>query len=286
MNDQRIAILTDSGTDTPADFVRAHDVRVVPLHINYSDGTSYRSGVDITEREVIERFSEEIPKTSLPSPQEILDLCEQAKADGYERGVFVTISSALSATNQTVRMVKEQLEDFPLAVVDTKSIGVIAGLQVMEAARMVESGVPFEELERRLTELSERSDVFFTVKDLYYLRQGGRISETVYRLGSVLNIKPVLYCDAEGYYAVIKKARGWDKALASLVRLVASRAAKFARVRVGICCSAADDCLDELEERMRREVPNVGEVIRSGLSPDLIVHTGPDLVGMGVQPME
>jgi DegV family protein with EDD domain len=286
MNDQRIAILTDSGTDTPAEFVRAHDVRVVPLHINYSDGTSYRSGVDITEREVIERFSEEIPKTSLPSPQEILDLCEQAKADGYERGVFVTISSALSATNQTVRMVKEQLEDFPLAVVDTKSIGVIAGLQVMEAARMVESGVPFEELERRLTELSERSDVFFTVKDLYYLRQGGRISETVYRLGSVLNIKPVLYCDAEGYYAVVKKARGWDKALASLVRLVASRAAKFARVRVGICCSAADDCLDELEERMRREVPNVGEVIRSGLSPDLIVHTGPDLVGMGVQPME
>jgi DegV family protein with EDD domain len=286
MNDQRIAILTDSGTDTPAEFVRAHDVRVVPLHVNYSDGTSYRSGVDITEREVIERFSEEIPKTSLPSPQEILDLCEQAKADGYERGVFVTISSALSATNQTVRMVKEQLEDFPLAVVDTKSIGVIAGLQVMEAARMVESGVPFEELERRLTELSERSDVFFTVKDLYYLRQGGRISETVYRLGSVLNIKPVLYCDAEGYYAVVKKARGWDKALASLVRLVASRAAKFARVRVGICCSAADDCLDELEERMRREVPNVGEVIRSGLSPDLIVHTGPDLVGMGVQPME
>ena len=109
MNDQRIAILTDSGTDTPADFVRAHDVRVVPLHINYSDGTSYRSGVDITEREVIERFSEEIPKTSLPSPQEILDLCEQAKADGYERGVFVTISSALSATNQTVRQMASEI---------------------------------------------------------------------------------------------------------------------------------------------------------------------------------
>ena len=286
MNDQRIAILTDSGTDTPADFVRAHDVRVVPLHINYSDGTSYHSGVDITEREVIERFSEEIPKTSLPSPQEILDLCEQAKADGYERGVFVTISSALSATNQTVRLVREQIEDFPLAVVDTKSIGVIAGLQVMEAVRLVESGVPFEDLERRLCDLSERSDVFFTVKDLYYLRQGGRISEAVYRLGSVLNIKPVLYCDAEGYYAVIKKARGWDKALASLVKLVAARAAKFVRVRVGICCSEADDCLDELEERVRREVPNVGEVIRSGLSPDLIVHTGPDLVGMGVQPLE
>ena len=286
MNDQRIAILTDSGTDTPADFVRAHDVPVVPLHINYSDGTSYRSGVDITEREVIERFSEEIPKTSLPSPQEILDLCEQAKADGYERGVFVTISSALSATNQTVRLVREQIEDFPLAVVDTKSIGVIAGLQVMEAVRLVESGVPFEDLERRLCDLSERSDVFFTVKDLYYLRQGGRISEAVYRLGSVLNIKPVLYCDAEGYYAVIKKARGWDKALASLVKLVAARAAKFVRVRVGICCSEADDCLDELEERVRREVPNVGEVIRSGLSPDLIVHTGPDLVGMGVQPLE
>ena len=43
MNEQRIAVITDSGTDTPADFVAAHDVRVIPLRINYSDGRATRT---------------------------------------------------------------------------------------------------------------------------------------------------------------------------------------------------------------------------------------------------
>ena len=68
MNEQRIAVITDSGTDTPADFVAAHDVRVIPLRINYSDGSSYENGVDITTEDVVRRFDEEIPSTSLPSP--------------------------------------------------------------------------------------------------------------------------------------------------------------------------------------------------------------------------
>ena len=71
MNDQRIAVITDSGTDTPAEFCREHDVRVMPLHINYADGTTFQSGVDITADEVTRRLATEIPKTSLPSPHQI-----------------------------------------------------------------------------------------------------------------------------------------------------------------------------------------------------------------------
>ena len=63
MNAQKIAVLTDTGTDTPAPFIAEHDVRTVALHINYSDGTSYLSGVDITPAELIASFEREIPST-------------------------------------------------------------------------------------------------------------------------------------------------------------------------------------------------------------------------------
>ena len=63
MNEQRIAILTDTGTNVPADFAAAHDVRNVSLLVNYSDGT-FRSGVDITTDEVIDRFA-----TACPPPK-------------------------------------------------------------------------------------------------------------------------------------------------------------------------------------------------------------------------
>ena len=61
MNEQRIAIITDSGTDTPADFAAAHDIRVIPLRINYSDGSTYENGVDITGRS-----SSALPRRSPP----------------------------------------------------------------------------------------------------------------------------------------------------------------------------------------------------------------------------
>ena len=199
--------------------------------------------------------------------------------------MFVTISSGLSATYATAAMVSEQMEGFPVEMVDTKSIGVAAGMVVMAAVRMVEEGVPFEQLRDKLEELSADTRVYFTVRDLYYLRNGGRINEATYRLGSVLNLKPVFFCDAEGKYATVKKCRGWDKALAAELSLVQTQAAKHEKVVCAVCCTKAENRLDELAAKMRETIPNVVDVIKSGISPDLIVHTGPSLVGMAVQPV-
>lgn len=283
MNDQRIAILTDTGTNTPAEFVRDHDVRVVPLLINYHDRT-YKSGEDIDTAEVVRRFAQEIPTTSLPTPQQIMALVEQARDDGYERGVFVTISGTLSATNQTVHMVSHMVKDFPLVIIDSKSIGVVAGMVVMRAAQMVEEGVPFGELEARLNDLAEKSDVFFATKTLDYLFKGGRIGLVTYRLGSVLNVKPIITCDPEGRYVVARKVRGWDRAISAQVQLVRERAQQFRKVRVGICCTEGNDLFEPIEAQLREHIDNIVDVIRSGLSPDLVVHTGPDMVGIGIQP--
>lgn len=281
MNEQRIAIITDSGTDTPADFVAAHDVRVVPLRINYSDGSTYENGVDITAEEVVERFAEEIPTTSLPSPMKIRDTLEQARRDGYVGAVVVTISSGLSATFETIGMVARQMEDFPVVMVDTKSIGIAAGFVVMEAARQIEAGMPLERLGSVLAAVSERVRVFFSVQKLDFLRKGGRISEAVYRVGSVLNIKPVLTCSPEGKYVIEKKARGWQRALDTQIALVAEQAARWPQVRLAVC--TYDPALrEELVPRLRERIGNAVEILQTGLSADLLVHTGPTLVGMGV----
>lgn len=290
MNEQRIAILTDTGTNTPADFMAAHDIRAVALRINFSDGTSYRSGEDISAQELVARLSHEVPSTSLPSPEQIREALEQAHADGYERAVFVTVSAGLSATNQTVHMVAEQMEGFPVLVINTRSIGPAAGLVVMAAAQMVEEGVPFEHLERRLDELSRQTRVFFSTKTLTYLRKGGRISEAVYRLGSFLDIKPVITCDKAGYCAVANKARGWQRSLDAQVSLAVKHAATLrGAVRLVVACSEGNDHFDELEAKLRTQLASKGievaePVVRSAISPDLLVHSGPDVVTIGVQP--
>lgn len=286
MNSQKIALLTDTGTNTPASFLAEHDIRVAPLRINFSDAT-FESGVDITPAELVARLPHEVPKTSLPSPQTIRDLFEQARADGYERAVFVTLSSGLSATCQTVRMVASQMTGFPVVVVDSLSIGVAAGLVVVAAANMIEADVPFLSLQRKLDALAADTRVYFSTKTLEYLRKGGRISEPVYRLGSMLNIKPVIKCNETGHYVVARKARGWERSLETEVRLVVEHAQQFGTVRLAICCSDADDYFEYLEGRLREELGKIGvnieSILYSDVSPDLLVHTGPDVVGIGVQ---
>lgn len=284
MNDQRIAIITDSGTDTPADFCREHDVRVIPLQINFSD-RSYESGVDIDSPELLRRMEAEIPKTSLPSPARIRQEFERAQADGYQAAVFVTLSSGLSATNQTAQLVASDM-DFPVVVGDTLSIGVAAGLVVMETVRLVESGVPFDQLGPRIEELAHRTRVFFAVRDLKWLHVGGRISDPIYAIGKVLNIKPVLMCDPDdGHYIMAKKCRGWERALDTEVSLVAEHAKQFERVRLAVCCSDEEKLFEALEAKLRMKVEPVAvveSVTHSDVSPDLLVHTGPSLVGLGI----
>ena len=112
-----------------------------------------------------------------------------------------------------------------------------------------------------------------------------RINSAIYRLGSILNIKPILTCSKEGYYTIAKKVRGWGKALDTIVGVVAEKANGFDRVRLALCCTKATSKVRSLlETRLRSQVrAEILEFLSSSLPPDLIVHTGPELVGMGVQ---
>jgi len=284
MNDQRIAIICDSGTDVPQDFCQEHDIRIIPLIINYSDGTSYRAFLDIQTDEVIRRFEDEIPTTSLPSPADIRAALEQAREDGYEKAILVTISSGLSATNQTAHLVASQMENFPVLVVDTLNIGLGAGLTVMAATRLVERGVPFDTISSILDGVVAKTALFFCTKTLKYLHHGGRINEATYRLGSLLNIKPVITCDEEGRYVTAHKARGWKRALSTEVSLLRERMANKGRVVVGICCTE-DAMFDKVEAAVREALPDIAEVVRTHFSPELVVHTGPDCIGVTAQPV-
>lgn len=64
----KIALVTDSSCDLPVDLLEHWKIRVVPLRIIYRE-REYRDGVEITPQEVYARLGEEIPKTSMPSPE-------------------------------------------------------------------------------------------------------------------------------------------------------------------------------------------------------------------------
>ena len=97
----RTAILIDSGCDVSQALVQRYHMKVMHLHIIYPE-RDYIDGVDILPETIYQRFPGEIPATSTPSPQDVKDMVEEIKAEGYTHVLAFCISSGLSGTYNTV----------------------------------------------------------------------------------------------------------------------------------------------------------------------------------------
>lgn len=285
MNKEKIALLVDSGTDVPAQIMEQYGMYMPPLQIIYKDRT-YTDKVDITAEEIYERLPQEIPSTSLPDGAAIGEIFDRIKADGYEKVLAVTISSGLSGTFNVVRLLGEQRTDLEVFVLDTKNIGIGAGLQAIRAAELLEKGVTWEELRAQLTNEVPKNKVFFNVATLEYLQKGGRIGLVASILGNALKLNPIISCNEEGIYYTVAKSRGRKKSLDKTVDLIKQFIGDHRHVRLAVAQGDALQEAKEMKARLEAEFPKVKEILFGQISPALVVHTGPGLLGIGIQLLE
>lgn len=281
MNQEKIAVLVDSGTDVPNEITSKTGVYTIPLQIIYKDHV-YKDKVDISPEEVYQRLTTEIPSTSLPDGAEILSVLEQIKADGYEKIIAVTISSGLSGTYNVLRLLADETS-LEMSVLDTKNIGIGAGLQAIHAYELIQRGLPFSEIMQTLKREVPKTTLYFNVATLEYLQKGGRIGLVSSIVGTALRLNPTISCNEEGIYYTVAKTRGRKKSLENLIKLLKKDIGSHTRYRIAV---AHGDALEEGEwvrSLVKETFPDATEVLFGTISPALVVHTGPGLVGLGVQ---
>ncbi len=284
METRKIAILVDSGTDVPADFIREHHIFVAPLKIIFSDG-EFDDRVNITPGQVYDRLEKEIPKTSLPDAGYVHGLFQRMEKEGYTTVLVITISSNLSGTHNMLRLIAAEHGTLDARMVDTRNIGIGAGLQAMLAARLLKEGRPLEEVLEKLTESIRESRIYFCLDTLEYLVKGGRIGKVSALLGTVLHLVPVISCNAEGIYETVAKVRGNAHAVARATSLVVSQAARHARFAVAVAYGSAHAEAMKVLAELRKLLPRCEQFIQTDISPALGVHTGPGLIGIAIQPL-
>lgn len=281
----KVAILVDSGTDVPQELIEKYQMYVIPLKIIYKDRV-YTDKVDITPEEIYQRLPQEIPGTSLPDGETITKIFEQIKQDGYEKILAVTISSGLSGTYNIVRLIAQQQEELEAYVLDTKNIGIGAGFSAIQAAKWLEEGMEWSLLIERLNELVKQTKVFFNVATLEYLQKGGRIGLVASILGTALKLNPIISCNDEGIYYTVGKARGRKKSLDRTVSYVKERVGTAEVFNLAVAHGDAKEEATEMMARLKEEFPQAQQIYFGQISPALVVHTGPGLLGVGVQVLE
>ncbi len=280
MNDQKIAILVDSGCDVSKEQREKYGIRVLPLHVMYPE-KDYQDSIDIDPMMVYNRFPNEFPTTSTPSVAEAIDALEACKADGYEKVIAICISSSLSGTCNTIRLAATEVEDLTVFVFDTKNISIGSGLFAIWAAKKLKKGVQYEDLIRQMQDKIGDSKVFFYMDTLKYLQQGGRIGKVAGTVGEFLKLKPLISCDDTGAYYTVAKLRGNKLAKLRLLEEVVRYS--FGH-RVWIVVEEGDAHSEVLEmQKMIEETPMEKRILfTQQITATMAINTGPGLVGVAV----
>jgi DegV family protein with EDD domain len=279
---EKIAILVDSGSDVPKEYRDRYHMYVAPLTIIYKD-REFHDGVDIQPEDVFERFSTEIPSTSLPSPATVAELFARIKADGYDKVIAIAISSGLSGTYEMLRSFGPTPEGLETCYVDTKNIGIGSGFAAIRAGELIEQGLPFADVCSEVGKVAQQTKLFFCVSTLEYLVKGGRIGLVAGMVGTLLDLKPVISCNEAGIYYTVAKARGRKKSLSLALQKAVEFAAGAVEYNLTVMHGAAKAEADALLASLKAQLPNYRIVIEGQITPALVVHTGPGLIGIGVQ---
>lgn len=282
MNNDKIAILVDSGMDVPTKLIKEYNMYVTPLKIIYKD-REYFDGVDISAEEVYSKLTTEVPTTSLPTGSEIQEVLKKIKADGYEKVLALTISSGLSGTYNAIRLMADQQSDLDISVVDTKNISTASGFSAIQAAEYIKEGMDWNTLVKTTTDNIANSKVFFCVSTLEYLQKGGRIGLVASILGSTLNLKPIISCNDEGIYFTVAKIIGKKRSQQKALDLAVEFIGDAKNYNLGVVHGAAEEDAIQLKNLMISKLPNAKVFVEGQISPALGVHTGPGTIGIIAQ---
>ena len=278
---EKIIITTDSACDLSEELLKEHDIRVIPLHVNFED-KEYKDGVNI---DLIKMFatvetSGKTPKTSAIAPGEFVEFFENIlKKEPDAHIIYMGIGSTLSTTYQSAILAKEMLDTEQIHILDTKNLSTGIGLALLKASIYRSLGWNIEKVVRKLNLLIPRIKVQFVIKTLDYLRRGGRCKTLTFLIGSLLKIRPMIAV-REGRLVVGRKVIGpMKKACLDMVKIFDRDIEKIDPEFMFIthCCAEESIDLIKAEIEKHNKVENI-YITQAGCTVGS--HCGPGTIGI------
>ena len=277
---KKIAFLTDSTAYLEPEYVKEHNISVIPLNLHWGSET-FRDGVDITPAEFYKKLgtSDSLPTTSQPTYGEFEVLLKDLAIE-HEAVISVLISSGISGTVDSALMAQKHLADLPLEVIDSKLTSAGLALLVKAMVKAQSEGADTKALVELAKRIIDKSNIFFMVDTLEFLYKGGRIGGASKLLGGALNIKPILYLNKEGKIDALEKVRTKKKALQRLIDLAVEKA-NGQQAHVGVIHAQAQKDAEQVRDTLAEKIDCV-ELGIYELSPVIGTHVGPGTIGIAL----
>lgn len=273
-----IAVITDSTAYIPADLLEKYKIHVVPQVLIWGE-EMFEDGVDILPNEFYTRLSKAsvMPSTSQATPSSFLKIFNALNDKG--RNILnVLISSKLSGTIPSAIQAREELPGATIEIVDSQTVAMALGFQVLAAARAASQGASLEECKALAEKSREHTGVVFAVDTLEFLHRGGRIGGANRFIGTALNIKPILEV-VGGRVEAVERVRTRKKSIQRLIELTEERIAGRTPLHLAVLHANAIEDAEILMEAIKARF-DAEEYLMSEVSPVVGTHAGPGTVGL------
>lgn len=187
----KTAIVTDSNSGIfETEGIRL-GVHVLPMPV-LIDNQVYFEGQNLSSKQFYQYLQEgKDVTTSQPSPGDLTALWERVLEAGYDELVYIPMSSGLSSSCATAKMLAEDYEG-TVFVVDNHRISVTQRYSALDALALTRAGCTGREIRQELERTDLDSIIYIGVETLQYLKRGGRITPAAAAMGTVMGIKPLL----------------------------------------------------------------------------------------------
>lgn len=272
-----IKIVTDTTSSFTNKEYQKYNIIPVPLYIREGE-TAKKEMLEISYEEFYSRQRAGAKfTTSQPDPSSFLETFRPIVEAGDEV-ICVTISSGISGTLNSAHLAKQMLDTDKISIFDSYQSGLNQGALALKALELAAAGKSREEIITSLEEMRNRTRVYFLVESLRYLYEGGRLSGIQALIGSMIQIKPIIWFDKKGTMTVYEKVRTLNNAKGRVLELfktdINALGLEQAGLHYGDNWEEAEKYALQLEKVCGRPVPLVQ------LSPVLGTHTGPDILGV------
>lgn len=281
---QNFIIATSSTCDLPRTFLDEHNIPFISY--------TYTIGNEVFEDDCREESRQAVYegmrkgnrlKTSMINEFIYYDFFKSLVEQGKDV-IFLDMSQKMSVSyNNSVKaadMIHKEFPERKFTVMDTRCISGGLGMLVSLMVRMMEEGKSYDEVlswgEENKLNIAHR----FTVDDLNYLKEGGRVSNSAALVGSLLSVKPVLYVPDGGTLEVAKKVRGRKNAIKTIYAAVKNDLSQ-------VDCKGREvhilhaDCKEDAEtlaDSIKADFPEIGEITITSLGVVIGAHCGPGLL--------
>jgi len=270
-----IKIVTDSTSYIGAADRDKYDITIIPLTVNFPDESFPETEVDYDYFYNKIDKGGIIPTSSQPAQGEIEQVFTDIVSQGHEI-MAIFLSSEMSGTYQSALSARDIIiQEYPEACIeifDSRTNCMAMGLIVLAAAQAIQEGKSLSEAVQIADAARKRIKFYFVPAGLEYLKKGGRIGGAAALLGSLLQIKPILYVQ-DGKTAILERARGSRAALERMLTLLENdnRTYGLRNVLVHHIC-----CPDKAEELAQVIKTRYGlEVAVLPIGPVIGLHVGP-----------